>query len=147
MKIIVNGCFDRFHEGHEYLIRYADHMAGLYGKVFILMNSDNSVRELKLRDPLPFETRKESIQEHIQNKYPHRWKVYSIFEFETEQELYRLIDGIQPDIILKGNDRPDIREIVGSDKWPVCIIPRLKDKNGNDISTTRIIDEEVNARG
>lgn len=139
MRIILNGCFDLFHDGHKHLItkalQWSDH-----GTVLILLNSDNSIKRLKGLDRPhnTYDVRKEQIlalksEWCLHNK---KYPVFYIVKFNTEKELNKLIDNFEPDLIIKGNDRPDVRDIVGSDNWPVCIVPRLKDKNG-DISTTR----------
>jgi hypothetical protein len=63
-----------------------------------------------------------------------------IVPFNTEEELAKAINSFCPTVIVKGNDRPDVRKIVGSDKWPVMIIPRMMDDKGNDISTSKILE-------
>jgi len=147
MRVVVNGCFDCFHDGHKYLIDKAFNMATRRGTVYILINSDISVSELK-GSPRPidlFENRLEKIYNYWKKKTKNMFCAYGpkleTYMFNTEEELKEKIDELRPDIILKGNDRPDVREIVGSDKWPVCILPRLKDKNGDDISTTNNLKE------
>lgn len=142
MKILINGCFDLLHDGHKYILSKALEWAG-NGHVLILLNSDVSVSSLKGpgRPVEPFYRRKTAIEafkaqwclQHFE--YPRT----DIVEFNTEDQLSSLIDNFQPDLILKGNDRPDVRDIIGSVNWPVCILPRIKDQDGEDISTTRII--------
>jgi len=141
MKIIVNGCFDCFHEGHKYILEQAWRFAH-QGIVYVLLNDDNSIRKLK-REPIINENQRyNTIVEYWNSKHNrYDYTIFHVLHFNTEEELYKLIEDINPDMILKGNDRTDVREIVGSDKWPICILPRLKDKNGNDISTTNKIKE------
>jgi cytidyltransferase-like protein len=146
MKVIVNGCFDNFHYGHQFILSFAKTIAGHLGTIHILLNTDRSVKELK-GEGRPKQNLKERIKEirsYLENMDPRNPSAqfknhWSIHKFDTEKELSKLITNIDPDIIIKGNDRPDVREIVGSDKYPVCILPRLKDKDGNDISTTRLL--------
>ena len=149
MKIIVNGCFDNLHHGHKFILSYAKMIAGHEGTIIVLLNSDKSVKQLKGEDrPKQNSTKRSTdIVDFFSNMDPDnpaarfRSKL-KVLIFDTEEELSLLIDGEDPDMIIKGNDRTDVKEIVGSDKWPVCILPRLKDKDGKDISTTRILEEE-----
>lgn len=137
MRIVTNGCFDLFHDGHKHIISTALEWAHRED-VLILMNSDLSVNKLK-GDGRPienYEKRINNISTWIKNTYP--LSKVKIIEFNTEKELKDLINKFEPDIILKGNDRTNITEIVGSDKWAVCILPRLE-KSGEVISTTNII--------
>ncbi len=146
MKIVVNGCFDLFHDGHKYLLSKALSWSN-HEEVLVLINSDSSVRSIKGdRRPIQsIEDRCHHVRSFITNwcsscmEYPTSY----ITEFDTEEQLKNLIDKFKPDIILKGNDRTDVKTIVGSDNWPVCILPRIKDKDGNDISTTSLLDFEL----
>ena len=135
MRIVVNGCFDLFHDGHRYILSRAFEWAE---EILVLINTDVSIKELKGENrPVNNEgQRRHDIIQWI--KYCDKEDIVTIAEFATEEQLKEMIDEFKPDIILKGNDRPDTRDIVGSDKWPVCIIPRLN-KDGKPISTTAIL--------
>lgn len=137
MRILANGCFDLFHDGHKYILSTALEWAER-DEVLILLNSDTSIRELKGESrPINKEDqRRHQITMWIKDMYP--LSKVTISTFSTEEQLSEMIDEFGPDIILKGNDRPDTRDIVGSDKWPVCIIPRLH-KDGKDISTSDLL--------
>jgi D-beta-D-heptose 7-phosphate kinase/D-beta-D-heptose 1-phosphate adenosyltransferase len=137
MKIIVNGCFDLFHDGHKYILGIACNWADK-GELLILLNSDYSVKELKGENrPINNEnTRRYNITQFCRQFYPKT--CIAIAPFSTEEELSKYIDEYKPDMIIKGNDRPDVRDIIGSKNWPVCIIPRLK-KDGKEISTSNLI--------
>lgn len=140
MRIIANGVFDLFHEGHKHLLNQAVKMAG---EIFILLNTDSSAHKLKGpgKPSDNFGQRWDNIQAYLGGMKAFCRPNFHIIPFDSEAQLKMMIDSLAPDMILKGNDRPDVRDIVGSDKWPVCIIPRLKDKDGQDISTTRMIEE------
>ena len=144
MKIVINGCFDLLHKGHKKLIntalKYSDS-----GKVLLLMNSDKSIAALK-GDRRPLEhisLRSENIQKVIDD-YQRKTMEYprlSVRIFDTEKELAEIIDEFEPDMIIKGDDRPDVREIIGYGKWPILFIPTVRDKKGKKISTTEIAKE------
>jgi len=144
MKIIINGCFDLLHKGHVRLIntalKYSDN-----GKVLVLLNSDDSIKALK-GDRRPLEhitTRSEAIHkvfhrfQRTQMEYPNM----IVRIFNTEKELADIIDEFEPDIIIKGDDRPDVRTIVGYGKWPIMFIPTVTGQDGNKISSTDIAKE------
>lgn len=146
MKIVLNGCFDLFHAGHRYLLETALDWSN-HGQILVLINSDESVRRLKGSNrPVNNSTirTKNILEAKISWSQKHRlYPSIEVVIFDTEEELRELIDTFQPNMIIKGNDRPDVRDIVGSDKWPVCVIPRIQDEDG-DISTTRQLNERDN---
>ena len=149
MRIILNGCFDCLHAGHKHLIDFAIRLAGIHGDVVFLINTSKSVRELKgpSRPIQSFKDRLEGIQgywlvrkgDYGGNKH---MPIMHYKVFDSEQELADLMDIIRPDVIIKGDDRPDTREIVGHGKYPICILPRLKDTDGEAISTTRMLSDD-----
>ncbi len=102
--VFTNGCFDIIHRGHiEYLAQAAS-----YGDILIIgLNTDNSVRRIK------GETRP------VQDEYA-RAITLAAFQFVNavvlfdEDTPYRLIQKVQPDILIKGSDyKPE--SIVGYD--------------------------------
>lgn len=144
MKIVINGCFDLLHKAHICLIhralKYSDS-----GKVLILINSNDSVKRLKgEQHPIDDVTiRGENIQiaygKWCQKKL--EYPKLTIQVFDTEKELEEAIDRFEPDIIMKGIDRPDVREIVGYNKWPILMVPPPVNKDGSTISSTAIARE------
>ena len=142
-NIIVNGIFDLFHDGHKYLLEHAAHFTSSH--VILLLNSDASARRLKGEGrPIDdFDTRCSNVRRfwllHFRHSQDPDIIVSSI---DTEEELQEKIDFWGPKLILKGNDRTDVKNIVGSNRWPVCILPRLIDTHGNDISTTNLTKEK-----
>jgi D-beta-D-heptose 7-phosphate kinase/D-beta-D-heptose 1-phosphate adenosyltransferase len=140
LKVIINGCFDLLHEGHARLInsalKYSEE-----GRVLILLNSNRSIEELK-GNGRPFDDvtiRGEAIRKVI-DSYQRRTKLYPNFKvriFDSENELTEIMDDFEPDMVIKGDDRPDVRTIIGYRKWPILIIPTLFDEDGDKISTTK----------
>ena len=45
--VLTNGVFDLLHPGHASYLEAARRLAGRKGKLFVALNSDKSVRELK----------------------------------------------------------------------------------------------------
>ena len=141
IKIVINGCFDIFHAGHEYLIyRSLDIIRPK--DVLVAINTDESVKKLKgkERPAICLADRADEVQRCI-DRWTQKNLVYvrtKIVPFTSEEELERIINEFQPTVIVKGSDRPDVRKIVGAKNWPTMIIPRISDKHG-DISTSRIL--------
>lgn len=102
--VMTNGCFDILHSGH---VSYLKQAAELGDRLIVAVNSDDSVKRLKGESrPL--------------NPSPQRMLVLSelssvdwVVEF-TEDTPQRLIEALQPDVLVKGGDYK-VEEIAGSD--------------------------------
>lgn len=100
--VFTNGCFDILHRGHvEYLAKAAE----LGNKLIIGLNTDLSVRRLK------GESRPINDQEARAILLASLIFTDKIVFFEEDTPL-ELIDYIQPDILVKGNDYKP-KEIIG----------------------------------
>jgi len=105
LKIVfTNGCFDIFHRGHvDSLVK----AASFGDKLVVGLNSDLSVRRLK------GETRPVFNQESRAFVLASLMVVDAVIIFE-EETPYSLIQKIQPDILVKG-DEYKLEEVVGHD--------------------------------
>lgn len=128
--VVTNGCFDILHRGHaEYLYR----AASLGDALFVLLNSDSSIRQLK------------GPSRPIINEEDRAYMLASlafvdaviIFSGERCTELF---EKLTPDIYVKGGDY-NIENINGEEKQALIkanslirFIPFVK-----DFSTSRII--------
>jgi D-beta-D-heptose 7-phosphate kinase/D-beta-D-heptose 1-phosphate adenosyltransferase len=127
--VFTNGCFDLLHVGHLRLLERAAEMGDL---LVVGLNSDASVRRLKGpgRPILPFEERAELLAGLK--------AVDQVVGFDEETPL-KLIEQIEPDVLVKGGDWPKQqivgREVVERRGGRVVTLP-LSD----DWSTSRIID-------
>jgi D-beta-D-heptose 7-phosphate kinase/D-beta-D-heptose 1-phosphate adenosyltransferase len=133
--VFTNGCFDLLHVGHLRLLERAAEMGDL---LVVGLNSDASVRRLKGpgRPILPFEERAELLAGLK--------AVDQVVGFDEETPL-KLIEQIEPDVLVKGGDWPKQqivgREVVERRGGRVVTLP-LSD----DWSTSRIIDR-IRSRG
>ena len=93
MLVFLNGCFDILHVGHIRLFEFAYE----YGNVFVGLNSDLSIQQIKGngRPIFPEEHRKEIL---LSIKY-----IYDVIIFD-ELTPARLIYELNPDIIIVGYD-------------------------------------------
>lgn len=98
-----NGCFDVLHFGHVEYLERSKKMADL---LVVGLNSDRSVRAIKgPKRPLNSERARAAVLSGLESVD------YVIF-FDEDNPL-RLIEAIEPDILIKGGDWP-VDEIIGS---------------------------------
>jgi len=103
--VFTNGCFDILHRGHiEYLYQAAD-----MGDLLIVgLNSDASVRRIKGADrPVQDEETRALVLASLSC-------VTHVVLFDEDTPL-KLIQLVQPDILVKGGDYADLEKIVGYD--------------------------------
>lgn len=103
--VFTNGCFDILHPGHvDYLCQARD-----LGDFLILgLNTDASVKKLNKAPnrPINNEITRAAVLAGL--------ACVDVIVFFDEQTPYELIQSIQPDILVKGNDY-DAEKIVGYD--------------------------------
>jgi rfaE bifunctional protein nucleotidyltransferase chain/domain len=123
MIVFTNGCFDVLHRGH---IDYLEKSKKLGTKLIIGLNSDASVRRLKIGRPINTQEDRKSVLLSLRC-------VDEVIIFDDDTP-FNLIQSLEPDIITKGGDYK-VSEVVGSDIVPqTVIIPLLP-----GYSTTNIL--------
>ena len=123
MVVFTNGCFDVLHRGH---IDYLEKSKKLGTKLVIGLNSDASVRRLKIGRPINTQEDRKFVLLSLRC-------VDEVIIFDDDTPL-NLIQSLKPNIITKGGDYK-VSEVVGSDIVPqTVIIPFL-----SGYSTTNIL--------
>jgi len=123
MVVFTNGCFDVLHRGH---IDYLEKSKKLGTKLVIGLNSDASVRRLKIGRPINTQEDRKFVLLSLRC-------VDEVIIFDDDTPL-NLIQSLKPNIITKGGDYT-VSEVVGSDIVPqTVIIPFL-----SGYSTTNIL--------
>ena len=123
MIVFTNGCFDVLHRGH---IDYLEKSKKLGTKLVIGLNSDASVRRLKIGRPINTQEDRKFVLLSLRC-------VDEVIIFDDDTPL-KLIQSLKPDILTKGGDYK-VSEVVGSDIVPqTVIIPFL-----SGYSTTNIL--------
>ena len=123
MVVFTNGCFDVLHRGH---VDYLEKSRKLGTKLVIGLNSDASVRRLKIGRPINTQEDRKSVLLSLRC-------VDEVIIFDDDTPL-NLIQSLKPDILTKGGDYK-VSEVVGSDIVPqTVIIPFL-----SGYSTTNIL--------
>jgi D-beta-D-heptose 7-phosphate kinase/D-beta-D-heptose 1-phosphate adenosyltransferase len=127
--VFTNGCFDILHTGHLKVLRRASMLGDV---VVVAVNSDSSVRRLKGRER-PFVALDQRMQLVAALDF-----VDYVVPFEEDTPL-RIIERLQPDVLLKGGDySPDGvigKEIVEARGGRVEIVPFLE-----GVSTSQLAD-------
>jgi len=102
--VFTNGCYDIIHAGH---IRFLRKAKKLGGALVVAVNSDSSVRRIKSkkRPVVPQRERAEvlSALESVD--------IVTVF---YEDDPYRIISAVKPDVLVKGGDWK-INAIIGAD--------------------------------
>jgi D-beta-D-heptose 7-phosphate kinase/D-beta-D-heptose 1-phosphate adenosyltransferase len=124
MNIFVNGTFDILHKGHLEMLRYAK---SLGDHLLVCIDSDSRVKELKGLDrPINTQEDRKFMLENL------KW-VDRCWIFSDEEELEKIIELYQPDVMVKGSDYQGKR-IVGEQ---YCKEIKFYEHTGH--STTRLI--------
>ena len=125
MVVFTNGCFDVLHRGH---IDYLEKSKKLGTKLVIGLNSDASVRRLKIGRPINTQEDRKFVLLSLRC-------VDEVIIFDDDTPL-NLIQSLKPNILTKGGDYK-VSEVVGSDIVPqTVIIPFLP-----GYSTTNILNK------
>jgi len=129
-RIIVNGCFDVFHEGHERFLLAAKQLGRLdeliaiiakhvewHNQLIVCINSDESAKRLKQakwgeKYPIDsLEKRKANVEKFAD----------ALLTFDTEIQLHQFIEWNMPCILVKGPDYAG-KPVTGDDLAPVLIL-------------------------
>lgn len=124
---VANGCFDGMHPGHLSLLAHLDTIAYQRGlRPIVALNSDSSVKQLKgLGRPFfPQDVRAKLIN-HL--KWPFTVVIFA------ERSPQRLMDTLQPKIVVKGGEYNPTDVVRWKDSEVVCV-PML-----GGWSTTRLL--------
>ena len=114
--VFTNGCFDILHPGHVQIIQRCAEMAGRYGVLVVGINDDDSVFQNKGR--LPVVCLEDRIF-MIRNIATAHVQEFFVIPFKEETPR-RLIQAVQPDVIVKGGDY-EPADVVGADLAKVVI--------------------------
>ena len=96
--VLVNGCFDLFHYAHARLLWSARQQAGDKGSVVVAIDSDERVRQLKgLGHPILNWVERAAMFNYM--------PVDGLIEFNSEEELEKIIVQLNPVLRVQGGDR------------------------------------------
>ena len=102
--VLTNGCFDVLHLGH---LKYLEQASALGESLIVALNSDSSIKLLKGTD-------RPINNQSIRIKNISNLAIVDLVIIFEEETPYRIIEKIQPDLLVKGGDYAG-KVIVGSD--------------------------------
>lgn len=123
ITVFTPGCFDIIHHGHIELFKYC---RSIGDRVIVGLNSDSSIRKIK-GSSRPINNLKSRLSVLEAIKY-----IDEVIVFD-EEDPYRLIKEISPNVIVKGGDYK-IKDVIGND---LCEVKIFKYIDG--YSTTKAI--------
>jgi len=103
-RVFVNGTFDVLHAGHLALLNYAKSL-GDY--LIVGIDTDERVREKK--GP----TRPVNSAENRSLMLLNLKSVNEVFQFNSDEELEKMVKSVKPDIMVVGSDWKD-KSVIGS---------------------------------
>jgi D-beta-D-heptose 7-phosphate kinase/D-beta-D-heptose 1-phosphate adenosyltransferase len=115
MNIWVNGCFDVLHIGHIRLLEYARSKGD---RLIVGIDTDRRVKRLK------GETRPFNRQEDRREMLMSLKSVDDVFIFDSEEEMYRLLQENNIGLIVVGDDYRD-KKVYGDHLAPVDFFSKL----------------------
>ena len=95
--VLTNGCFDLLHPGHTSYLEQARKLAGRSGLLFVALNSDRSVRELKGPN-------RPILDEHSRAYNLAQLRSVDGIVIFRRRRLAREILALQPDLYVKAGD-------------------------------------------
>ncbi|MHB8407895.1 MAG: adenylyltransferase/cytidyltransferase family protein [Acidiferrobacterales bacterium] len=123
--VFTNGCFDILHLGHLAVLKHCFDLRGGRGAVVVGLNSDECVRRIKGDErPILDEVTRASIL--VSLKF-----VDHVVTFGEDTPI-KLIEALQPDVIVKGGDYEALN-VVGRKIAQVSIAPLVPGQSSSDI--------------
>jgi len=141
MNIWVNGCFDILHTGHIDLLWYAKTyqpgdvypVLDVENKLYVGLDSDERVKRLKGdKRPINDVNTRITIMQNLR-------MVHQVFIFDTDDELRNLVDKLDIDYMVVGDQYRD-KEVIGRENARIGVVFYAVDMR----STTNIIEKIKN---
>ena len=135
VKVMATGTFDLLHMGHIYFLKEAKKHGD---ELVVVVATDNTVRRLKHEPVNPENIRLDLIKE---------LKIVDDAYIGHEDDMYKIVEEIKPDIITLGFDQIHDEKKITSELKKRNIsakVVRLKEyKEGNDLEGTRKIISKI----
>lgn len=147
MRVCIGGTFNVVHKGHQRLIEQALSIAGSEGFVFIGVAINELVAQKK--QVKSFETRKNQLVEFIHQKKAVPTVVIEPIQDRFGPTLKQDFDVIvvSPETISVARKINKERQKKGKKQMKIVQIPFILADDGKPISSTRIMNGEINADG
>ena len=148
MKVCLGGTFNVLHKGHKKLFDKALEVAGEKGILYIGLTRGEVIK--KKTNVKSFEERKNEIESYFsrQKKTP----IIKIIPISTKYDQSLIYDDydaivVSPETIVTADEINVKRRNLGKKPLEVVQIPFVLAEDGKPISSTRIINKEIDIRG
>lgn len=148
MKVCLGGTFNILHEGHKSLFDKAFEVAGENGILYIGLTRGEVIKNKK--NIKSFEERKKEIEEYFSGKK--KKSVIKIIPISTKYDLSLLHDDydaivVSPETIVTAFEINRRRKEFGNNPLEIVEIPFVLADDGSPISSSRIVNKEINVNG
>jgi pantetheine-phosphate adenylyltransferase len=149
MQVALGGTFDPVHDGHRALFERAFEL----GDVTVGLTSDELAPKTRRKDRYvrPFSERKADLEAELAPLADERGRAYDIETLEeptgiaTRPRFDALI--VSPETENGGERINEIRREQGNDPLEIVIVDHLRAEDGDIISSTRIVNGEIDEYG
>ena len=147
MKVCIGGTFNILHKGHKLLIDRAFEVSGPDGIVFIGLASDILTKNKV--DVKPLEERKNNLEKYLFKKGVLNRTIIKPIDDKFGPSIDGEFDAIvvSPETIKTAEEINFNREKKGKKPLEIVEIPFVLAKDGKIISSSRIINKEIDANG
>lgn len=126
-KVLINGCFDKLHDGHRAFVKYA---GGIGDLLVVAVNDDESVHKLK-GDGHPIDSVEDRIAE-LYMMFDQPMPIALMWQIRRfDGDVSKLVAEVQPDTIVRGWDQTVEPEL--ADK--IVVAPRF----GTESTTSNVL--------
>jgi len=147
MKVCIGGTFNILHKGHRLLINKAFETAGKKGTVFIGITKGEMLKDKLVKKS--FNERVESIKKYLLSKGYEKQAIIKAIHNKYGPTLEGDFDAIivSPGTVETANEINTKREKKGLKPLNIVKIPYLMAEDNKPISSTRILNKEIDKEG